>query len=175
MLSVALLHYPCVDKNGKEITTAITNLDLHDMARVCLTYGIDKLYIVHPYQVQRDFAKKIMDHRRIGYGGDYNPLRKMAFGVVQLVESLEEIKLNDNPVMVATTAKINDEAITWPELRDRVKKENICLVFGTGWGLSEIVFKKTDAVVEPIDGGSSYNHLSVRSAVSISIDRLLGR
>jgi hypothetical protein len=175
MLSIALLHHPCVDKNGNEVTTAITNLDLHDLARVCLTYGIDKLYIVHPYKIQRDFADKIMAHWRTGYGGKYNPLRKKAFSVVMLVESLESIKETENPVIIATSAKIRSNTITWIELRDRVNKENICLVFGTGWGLSETVIEKADAVVEPIDPGTGYNHLSVRSAVSIAIDRLLGR
>jgi len=175
MLSIALLHYPCMDKNGEEVTTAITNLDLHDLARVCLTYGIDKLYIVHPYQVQRDFAEKIMSHWRTGYGGHYNPLRKKAFEVVRLAESIDEIKADDNPLIVVTSARGYNKTISWIELKKRINTENICLVFGTGWGLAESFLEKADAVVEPIDAGTGYNHLSVRSAVSIAIDRLLGR
>ena len=175
MLSIALLHYPCMDKNGAEVTTAITNLDLHDLARVCLTYGIDKLYIVHPYQVQRDFAEKIMTHWRTGYGGKYNPLRKKAFEVVRLAESIEQIKADGNPFIVVTSARGLNNAISWADLKDRISKENVCLVFGTGWGLADSFLDKADAVVEPIDAGTGYNHLSVRSAVSIAIDRLLGR
>ena len=175
MLSIALLHYPCMDKNGAEVTTAITNLDLHDLARVCLTYGIDKLYIVHPYQVQRDFAEKIMKHWRTGYGGRYNPLRKKAFEVVRLAESIDQIKADGNPFIVVTSARGLNNAISWADLKDRINKDNICLVFGTGWGLADSFLDKADAVVEPIDAGTGYNHLSVRSAVSIAIDRLLGR
>jgi len=175
MLSIALLHYPCMDKNGEEVTTAITNLDLHDLARVCLTYGIDKLYIVHPYQVQRDFAEKIMAHWRTGYGGRYNPLRKKAFEVIRLAESIDEIKADDNPLIVVTSARGLNNAISWADLKNWVNKDNICLVFGTGWGLADRFLEKADAVVEPIDAGTGYNHLSVRSAVSIAIDRLLGR
>lgn len=175
MLSIALLHYPCMDKNGEEVTTAITNLDLHDLARVCLTYGIDKLYIVHPYQVQRDFAEKIMTHWRTGYGGQYNPLRKKAFEVVRLAESIDEIKAEDNPLIVVTSARGYNKAISWADLKNRINTDNVCLVFGTGWGLAESFLEKADAVVEPIDAGTGYNHLSVRSAVSIAIDRLLGR
>ncbi len=175
MLSIALLHYPCMDKNGEEVTTAITNLDLHDLARVCLTYGIDKLYIVHPYQVQRDFAEKIMSHWRTGYGGQYNPLRKKAFEVVRLAENIDQIKADDNPLIVVTSARGYNKTISWADLKKRIKTDNVCLVFGTGWGLAESFLEKADAVVEPIDAGTGYNHLSVRSAVSIAIDRLLGR
>jgi hypothetical protein len=164
-----------MDKNGEEVTTAITNLDLHDLARVCLTYGIDKLYIVHPYKVQRDFAEKIMKHWRTGYGGRYNPLRKKAFEVVRLAESIDQIKADGNPFIVVTSARGLNNAISWADLKNRINKENVCLVFGTGWGLADSFFDKADAVVEPIDAGTGYNHLSVRSAVSIAIDRLLGR
>lgn len=49
------------------------------------------------------------------------------------------------------------------------------LLFGTGWGLAPQVFDEVDAVLEPISGVNGYNHLSVRSAASILLDRLLGR
>ncbi|HPC46568.1 MAG TPA: RNA methyltransferase, partial [Deltaproteobacteria bacterium] len=61
MTSVAILHWPCLDRSGREVATAVTNLDLHDGARACLTYGIDTLYIVHPNPSQREFAQRIMD------------------------------------------------------------------------------------------------------------------
>ena len=48
------------------------------------------------------------------------------------------------------------------------------LIFGTGWGLTETVFSRADVVLEPVRGPGSYNHLSVRSAVAIILDRLFG-
>ncbi len=48
------------------------------------------------------------------------------------------------------------------------------LLFGTAWGLNQEVFEHVDAVLPPIVGSGVYNHLSVRSAVSIVLDRLLG-
>ena len=104
MLYVGLIHWPCMDKNGEEIATAITNLDLHDLARVCLTYGINTLYIVHPNDVQLSFAKKIMDHWLLGFGGVYNPVRKRAFEVITLVKDIEEIKRQTGAYMVGTSA-----------------------------------------------------------------------
>ena len=41
--------------------------------------------------------------------------------------------------------------------------------------MTEEVFDKSDYVLEPIGGGGDYNHLSVRSAASIMLDRLFGR
>jgi hypothetical protein len=46
---------------------------------------------------------------------------------------------------------------------------------GTGWGLTEECFSAADFILEPIAGNGSYNHLSVRSAAAIMLDRLLGR
>ena len=175
MLYVGLLHWPCLDKNGEEIATAITNLDLHDIARVCLTYGIDTLYIVHPYQGQLDCAKKITDHWIKGFGGDYNPIRKKALEVIRLVSDMEEIRRQTGARMVGTSAARIDDCMSWADARDLVQTEDVCLLFGTGWGIAPRVLKTLDGVIEPIDAGGDFNHLSVRSAVSIAIDRIVGR
>jgi hypothetical protein len=175
VISVALIHWPCLDKNGEEIATAITNLDLHDLARVCLTYGINTLYIVHPNDAQLEFAKKIADHWLQGYGGTYNPLRKRAFEVIRLVKDIEDVKRQTGARMVGTSARKTEGCISWSEARDLASASDVCLVFGTGWGLAPGFLGSLDAMVEPIEAGSGFNHLSVRSAVSIAIDRIVGR
>jgi hypothetical protein len=48
------------------------------------------------------------------------------------------------------------------------------LLLGTAWGLSENLIAEADYVLEPIKGVSDYNHLSVRSAAAIIMDRLMG-
>ncbi len=45
---------------------------------------------------------------------------------------------------------------------------------GTGWGLSDEIFAASGMTLEPIKGCGDYNHLSVRSATAIMLDRLLG-
>lgn len=172
MLSIGLLHWPCLDKNGNEIATAITNLDLHDCARVCLTYGIDTLYIVHPNRSQLDFARRILDHWLKGFGGRYNPLRKRALETIRLVTGLDEIKLQADALMVGTSARTVPGCITWKEARELSRSRNMCLLFGTGWGISQRMFDMLDAVVEPITGRGDFNHLSVRAAVAIAVDRI---
>jgi len=47
------------------------------------------------------------------------------------------------------------------------------LVLGTAWGLSETFIGDADHVLDPIVGNSEYNHLSVRSAAAIILDRLM--
>lgn len=172
MLSIGLLHWPCLDKNGQEIASAITNLDLHDCARVCLTYGINTLYIVHPNQSQLDFAQKIIDHWLKGFGGQYNPLRKRALEIIRLVHDIDEIKRQTGAFLVGTSAAGVEGCISWAEARRRACSQDMCLLFGTGWGISPRLFKTFDAVIEPIAGRGDFNHLSVRSAVSIAIDRI---
>ncbi len=175
MLAVALVHYPCLNKNGEVISTAITNLDLHDIARVCLTYGADPLYIVHPYQSQRDFARRIMDHWLTGYGGAYNPIRRMAFEGIQVKRSLDEVREETGAVMIGTTARGSDRSLSWDDGRGLVAQGDACLVFGTGWGMAPELMSQLDVLLAPIQGRGSYNHLSVRSAVSITLDRIIGR
>ena len=48
------------------------------------------------------------------------------------------------------------------------------LLLGTGWGLTEECFEASDYILEPIAGAGTYNHLSVRSAAAIMLDRLIG-
>jgi hypothetical protein len=173
--SVALVHHPCLGKDGETIATSITNLDLHDLARLCLTYGVDPLYIVHPYRSQLDFAERIMRHWLKGFGGLYNPHRKQAFETVRLVESLDAVRTQTGAFMVGTSANRLENAMTWQAVRQQARTSDTCLVFGTGWGLTPALLAELDAVAEPIEGGGAYNHLAVRSAVSIAIDRVLGR
>jgi hypothetical protein len=48
------------------------------------------------------------------------------------------------------------------------------LTFGTAWGLTEEFMTQADYILEPVQAHSDYNHLAVRSAASIILDRLLG-
>ena len=67
-LSVALIHYPVFDRAGKQVATNITHFDIHDIARVCRVYGVDRYYIVHPSVEQLMFVSRVLDHWRVGAG-----------------------------------------------------------------------------------------------------------
>jgi len=67
--------------------------------------------------------------------------------------------------------------ISFNTMRDMLnnKARPFLILFGTGWGLTETVFSQSDYVLEAIKGYTDYNHLSVRSAAAIVLDRLMGR
>jgi hypothetical protein len=57
----------------------------------------------------------------------------------------------------------------------RKESKPFLILFGTGWGLTEAVLAQSDYILESIEGRSDYNHLPVRSAAAVILDRLLKR
>lgn len=180
---VALVHYPINDKNGQVVCTSVTNLDLHDFSRAGTTYGLSGVWIVHPYEAQQRFIRRVMRHWTAGWGAGYNPTRKESLARTHLVDDLEqvardiEIEEGRRPVFVGTSAKPGGNRTTYANMRKRFETEKdtpFCLVFGTGWGLHESAMFEMDVILEPIYGPTNWNHLSVRAAAGIIFDRLLG-
>ncbi len=182
MIYIALVHYPVINRQGEEIVSAVTNLDVHDIARVAKTYGIAGYYVVTPVKGQQELARKLISHWRKGVGGELNPDRRNALELVKIRPELfsvyEDIRLATGmrPVVYATTGKKFKDTTSWAELRQIMEegKKSILLLFGTANGLAPSVLQQVDGVVAPIEGQRPYRHLSVRSAVAIALDRLLG-
>jgi Uncharacterized protein conserved in bacteria len=49
----------------------------------------------------------------------------------------------------------------------------VLVCFGTGWGIPEDFEVNFDGFLPPIVGITDFNHLSVRSAASIVLDRII--
>ncbi len=178
-LYVALLHHPARNRDGETITTSLTNLDLHDIARSCRTFGAHRYFVVHPKPAQIRMANRILDHWLSGYGSQVNPDRKEALETIRLVSTLDDVKeairaeCQENPFIVATGANLEKPTIFVEKLKKKIAGQTpVLIVFGTGSGLAEEVFSGVDALLEPIHGTTGYNHLSVRSAAAIYLDRL---
>jgi hypothetical protein len=170
-----------VNRNGEVIASAVTNLDLHDIARAAMTYGVGEFYVATPLEDQRRIASRIITHWIEGPGGELNPLRKMALSMIRLTGTLDEaVALSQDrsgaaPFVVATSAKPDRATIDFPELRRRVWSGTPAMVvLGTAWGLADEAVDACDALLAPIAGSTEYNHLSVRSAAAIIFDRILG-
>ena len=181
-LDLALVHYPVCNKNGETIGSAVTNLDLHDIARAGRTFGIDTLYIVTPFADQQALVRDILAHWQTGHGATYNPKRKDALALVRICRDLAELyemveaKWQQRPTVLATSAKPNGNQLDYAEARRRIfAGEPHLILFGTGWGMAPEVFADVDALLPPIIGFGEYNHLSVRSAAAIVLDRVLGK
>ncbi len=179
---IALLHYPMYNKRMDVITTSVTNLDLHDIARASRSYGVDGFYVVHPSDNQQKLIRNILGYWQDGYGGVYNPDRREAFSRLHLLGTLSEViddiemQTGQKPVMVATDARPYPNSVTYRALKEMIFTDEkvILLLFGTGWGIQKELMNSCDHILDPIALDSDYNHLSVRSAVSIILDRLLG-
>lgn len=182
-VSIALIHHPVRDKRGDTITSSITNIDVHDIARTAKTFGLSTYYVVHPTKTLRRLVTKICDHWAGGFGLRYNPNRTEALEVVSVVTDLDDAIMNVEtrtgmlPVIVTTSAQPGKSVMTPAELRARMRtdKRPHLILLGTGWGLHQAIMDRADIQLEPILGPTDYNHLSVRSAAAITLDRLFHR
>jgi len=181
-LAIALLHHPVLNKTGEIIGSAVTNLDLHDISRAARTYGVNDFYVATPYGDQRELIEEIVGHWQNGHGAYANPARREALAIVRPVKDLQEIRASlaarheVTPLVVATSARPQPKEIGYAELQRHLVEEQapVLLIFGTAHGLAPEIIAEADCVLPPIGARSDYNHLSVRSAVSIILDRLLG-
>ncbi|NLD61494.1 RNA methyltransferase [Candidatus Sumerlaeota bacterium] len=178
----ALVHFPTIDRRKMAVATSVTTLDVHDIARSSRTYGIKRYYVVTPIEPQHWIVKRIIEHWESEWGQLYNPNRGDALGTVELIadiaavaESIRE-REGEYPVIVATSARHYPNTITFRNLRKQMHAPGAppyLLIFGTGWGLHPELVCECDLTLQPIDGPTPYNHLSVRSAAAICFDRLL--
>lgn len=183
---IALLHHSMVNKRGESVTTAITNLDIHDISRSARTYGARGYYLVNPEEEQQRVANRIMGHWQSRGGFDYNPDRSEAFGQTKVVswlnDAISDITALEGhaPRVVMTSARTvpGVKSLGFSAMRSEICKSTQAqlLVFGTGWGIEEDLLRSADAVLLPIrpNSDSGYLHLSVRAAAAIALDRLLG-
>jgi len=180
-VDLALVHHPVCNRNDEIIGSAVTNLDLHDIARAGRTYGLNSYYVVTPFSDQQQLVREILDHWLTGYGSTVNKPRKEALSIVRVCDDLSGLyrevttKWGKRPTVLATSARDSELAADYLAVRERMfAGEPFLLLFGTGWGLAPEIMDSTDGFLPPVTGLGDYNHLSVRSAVSIILDRLLG-
>ena len=187
-LAVALVHWPVLDQQGATVTSAITNLDVHDIARSARTYGCSDYFLVHPVGAQRELVARICEHWRDGSSGRRIPDRKVALALVRTAPALEDVYVElggreNVEVWVTAARSVSSAPLDARDARARLEggdarrsQKPVLLLFGTGWGLAREVIDGADAVVAPIHASepSGYNHLSVRAACAILLDRLRG-
>ena len=178
---IALVHYPAYNSRMEVVPTAFKSIDAHDISRDATTYGIRKFYMVNPVEQQRILAGRLVDHWIDGEGKNFNESKSRAFGIISLVSTIdeavgqiEEIE-GEKPKIVATDARFSEDMTGYRELREKIfeNTDPFLILFGTGWGLTLETIQASDYVLKPISGYSDFNHLSVRSAAAIVLDRLL--
>ena len=180
-LYVGLVHHPIYDKKKEVVATAVTNFDIHDIARCAKTFGVGGFFMITPLESQIQLVQRVVRHWVEGTGAVYNPTRGECLSLVRVARTIDEA---DQEISnhwqrkvkrVATGATRHPKSVRFEILRELLEDRNtpFLILFGTGWGLTQEVKDSSDYVLAPIEG-KGYNHLSVRSAVAIILDRLLG-
>lgn len=178
---IALVHYPAYNSRLEVVSTAFKSIDAHDISRDATTYGVKKFYLINPVEEQRRLAGRLVDHWIEGEGRNFNETKSKAFGIISIMSTIEEAvgqieKIEGKkPKIVVTDARFSDDMTGYRALREKIfeNTEPFLILFGTGWGLTLETIKAADYVLKPISGYSEFNHLSVRSAAAIVLDRLL--
>ncbi|MCL4408686.1 MAG: RNA methyltransferase [Thermotogae bacterium] len=179
---VAVLHYPITGKDGRIVTTAVVNMDVHDIARTCRTYMIKRYYVVNNLPVQKQIVARVLNFWGSDFGKNYNASRYEALKLVKMVSYYEDL-IEDitkaegiSPIKVFTSAKKRSNMVSYDEMKEMILGEErpILFLFGTGQGMPKEILETCDVSLESIRGHSDYNHLSVRSAVAITLDRVIG-
>ena len=93
-LYVGLVHYPIYNKRMDVIASAVTNFDIHDIARTCRTYDVKQYYLIHPKEAQKQMIHKILHYWQEGYGKVYNPDRADALERVHWLEDIEALRIS---------------------------------------------------------------------------------
>jgi len=181
----ALVHFPVRARDGAPMTSAITNLDIHDIARSSRTFGLSGFYVVTPIAAQRALVDRVLEHW--GEGGDgrrRTPERGRALEICHGAQSVEEVvaliaaRHGVAPRILATAARSlgGVPAVTFETERVTIGGDHVprLILFGTAHGLTDDLVAKCDGLLPPILGAGDYNHLSVRAAAAIVFDRLLG-
>jgi len=182
-LYVGLLHYPVYNRNYQVIASAITTFDLHDISRLAKTYGVKRFFVITPLKDQQKLTEQVRKHWMEGYGAKYNKHRKESLELLAIASTLKEatdaiVRIEGNdPLVIGTDAsKQGHRSISYKKAGEIIKEGTaVIVIFGTAWGLCKEVIEKTDYVLDPIMGKNDYNHLSVRAAAAITLDRLVGR
>ncbi len=145
-VAVALVHHPVLDRRGDLVTTAVTNLDIHDIARTARTYGVTRFYVVTPVAEQVVLVERLLDHWQRGFGAAYNPDRREALGLVETAATVEEslarweVAAGEPPVPVLTGAGRSD-GISFARCRELSRTRPLLIVLGTGWGLAPCLYR----------------------------------
>ena len=169
-----------MDREGNLIITSFTTMDLQVIVRPCRAYEVRAFYIVQPVDGQREVIQRQISYWLSEEGKKANPTRYETVKLAKLFYTLDEViedverERGKRPKLVGTDARKYPNTISYNDLREEIfkREEEFLLVFGTAYGIPPDLMRTFDYILEPIMGAGNWNHLSVRNAVAIILDRL---
>jgi len=186
-IAVVLLHHPVTNRLGDLTTTAVTNMDIHDLSRTCRTYEVDHFYLVSPLEGQEGVVDRILSYWGSDSAREWHPDRAEALGRTWFLTDFDRVRedlagrysgLQMEVVMpdarpLGGQVGYAETRAEWTGQPPGVK----VIVLGTGWGVAPDFYSNVDRFLGPIygpQGSEGYNHLSVRAAGAVILDRLFG-
>jgi len=182
-LYIALLHFPMRNRRGEIVATAMTSMDVHDIARSARTYNVARYFVVTPLPSQQRIGWRIRGFWTEGERVVEESRRGDALEIVAIAQDLEETVTwileaeGQQPLVVATSARRHSgRSISYAKMREEIAVGDrpVLILFGTGWGMVDEVIQACDLLLPPIMAESDFNHLSVRAAAAITLDRVAG-
>jgi hypothetical protein len=172
-----LVHHPVLNRRNEVVASAVTNLDLHDIARTCRTFGVGRFFVVTPIKEQQKIVEQISEHWLHGYGSTHNPDRCSAFQLVETVADLETAierwsEKHCHPARIIITSAKSPQGLNGQDCRLLLEEDPLLLVLGTGSGLAPEITDRSVETFQSISGVADYNHLPVRAAAAIILDRI---
>jgi len=181
-IHLVLRHDGVLSRCGDTMHASITQVDLHDFCRLTRTYGLAGFHCVTQLEAQHQICADMMDYWQNGPGLNYNPDRADALSCFRLHSEFEELiqslktQYDQPPLLIGTSAckDLTEKILDFDRFSDTILRLDrpILIQFGTSWGLSPEQLNRCDRILSPIQGCDGYNHLSVRCAAAIIVDRL---
>ena len=183
-LYIGLLHFPMRNRRGEVVATAMTSMDVHDIARSARTFGVAQYFVVTPLPTQQKIGWRIRGFwtegeqaREMSRRGEALEIMSIATDVEESIHWIEEAE-GRPPLLVATSARPHGkQSIGYDALRTKLQDDPqpVYVLFGTGWGMTDELIEVCDRLLPPINGCGDFNHLSVRAAAAIVLYRLAGQ
>lgn len=180
-----------MNRKGAVVATSVTNLDVHDISRSARTFGAKGYFLVTPIEDQHELVGQILRYWGSESARNHHPDRVEALSLIRMARDFDEVKAairaehGRDPEVVLTDARPLPKAVSYADYRKELaapahQDQPVALVFGTGWGVSDSFYPEVHRILAPVygpegDAESGYNHLSVRAAVAIILDRLFGK
>lgn len=183
-LSFCLCHFPVRLERHRIGSSSLTNLDIHDIARISRGYGMGPFYVLLALQEQMDILNNILSHWHKAANPEVHVDRQQALAQVSPVQNFTELEekacayYGVRPTFIATSANWPEEknmgqALSPADVRGICRNYPVIILLGTARGLDLKALAIDFRLLRPLRFLDE-NHLSVRSAAAIIADRILG-
>lgn len=183
-LSFCLCHHPVRLEKNRIGTSSLTNLDIHDIARISRSYGMGPFYVLTPLDDQLAIMANILSHWRERVDPVEHGDRQRALEHVCAVRDFAELNAaavkyyGMEPEYMATSAnwpagKKTPMPLATGSVRKICAQRPVVILLGTARGLDLDSLDIKCRMLRPLRYLNE-NHLSVRSAAAILADRILG-